>query len=381
MQQLKALTFGTNGFYLDNTTNAQTDASGEGNNFTNNNTVVTTTHTPTNINCLLSPLYKNNSSVISNGNRTVEEGATGWQIVMGTLGVSSGKWYWEVKAEAISSGEAMMTGIANDTVDAQQANSSGTGFYAYSSYGTTYSPSTSYGDSYGDDDIIGVQLNMDDGELHFYKNNTIQNSGTAAFTGLTGVYYPFNNVYNLYHPVYRFAEDEWSYSAPTGYKALTTTNIASATTRTKSNLEEYFSPHSTKGNGEIQRVGKFLPFTNSFTVANSALFNVANEEYFSRTFETPTDQDVWSLSWWMKTGNNGDVPRGIMGGATSNKDLIYVTPTALYIAFNGVIDYQIDVYDPASFHHYYLTNNSGTLTFYIDGVSQGNSICTNSNRF
>ena len=39
---IKGLTFGTNGFYLDNTTNAQTDASGEGNNFTNNNTVTTT---------------------------------------------------------------------------------------------------------------------------------------------------------------------------------------------------------------------------------------------------------------------------------------------------------------------------------------------------
>ena len=236
---IKGLTFGTNGFYLDNTTNAQTDASGEGNNFTNNNTVTLSTHTPTNINCLLSPLWKNNSAVLSNGNRTKDEGATGWQFVMATLGVSSGKWYWEVKAEALSDGEAMMTGIANDTVNAQLANSTGTGFYGYSSYGVTYSTSSaSYGDTYGDDDIIGVQLNMDDGEIHFYKNNTIQNSGTAAFTGLTGVYYPMTAVYNLYHPVHRFAEDEWSYTAPTGYKALTTTNIASAITRTHSNLKE-----------------------------------------------------------------------------------------------------------------------------------------------
>ena len=220
-----AILAGSPTFYLNNATNPQTDASGNGNNFTNNGSIATSTHTPTNINCLLNPLRKNNSAVLSNGNRTKNEGATGWQIVMGTLGVSSGKWYWEVKAESLSDGEAMMTGIANDTVNVQQANSSGTGFYAYSTYGTTYSPSTSYGDTYGDDDIIGVQLNMDDGELHFYKNNTIQNSGTAAFTSLTGVYYPFTQVYNLYHPVHRFAEDEWSYTAPTGYKALTTTNI------------------------------------------------------------------------------------------------------------------------------------------------------------
>jgi hypothetical protein len=54
--EIKALTFGTNGFYLDNTTNAETDASGNGNNFTNNNTVTTSTHTPTNLNALWNPL-------------------------------------------------------------------------------------------------------------------------------------------------------------------------------------------------------------------------------------------------------------------------------------------------------------------------------------
>jgi hypothetical protein len=38
---IKELTFGTNGFYFDNATNPQTDASGNGNNYTNNNTVTT----------------------------------------------------------------------------------------------------------------------------------------------------------------------------------------------------------------------------------------------------------------------------------------------------------------------------------------------------
>jgi hypothetical protein len=78
----------------------------------------------------------------------------------------------------------------------------------------------------------------------------------------------------------------------------------------------------------------------------------------------------------MKTGNLGTTPRGIMGGATSNKDLMYVTSDDIVIAFSGVVKYQIDVDDPASFHHYYLTNNSGTLTFYIDGVSQGTASAT-----
>ena len=53
---IKELTFGTNGFYFDNATNPQTDASGEGNNYTNNNSVVNSTHTPTNLNALWNPL-------------------------------------------------------------------------------------------------------------------------------------------------------------------------------------------------------------------------------------------------------------------------------------------------------------------------------------
>jgi hypothetical protein len=42
----------------------------------------------------------------------------------------------------------------------------------------------SYGDSYTTNDIIGMRLN--NGSLFFYKNGTIQNSGTAATTGITG---------------------------------------------------------------------------------------------------------------------------------------------------------------------------------------------------
>ena len=92
---IQALTFGTNGFYLDNTTNAETDASGEGNNFTNNNTVVTSTNTPTNVGCLLNPLDSLN--VLSSGNTIINAGSTSsWRLTRATLPFPpSGSWYWE----------------------------------------------------------------------------------------------------------------------------------------------------------------------------------------------------------------------------------------------------------------------------------------------
>ena len=92
---IKELTFGTNGFYLDNTTNAQTDASGEGNNFTNNNTVTLSTHTPTNSSSLLNHLYATNGNVAySNGNRTIAANGAVNEMTCATLVIppNSGKW-------------------------------------------------------------------------------------------------------------------------------------------------------------------------------------------------------------------------------------------------------------------------------------------------
>jgi len=99
--EIKDLTFGTNGFYLDNTTNAQTDASGEGNNWTNNNTVTTVSgHTPTNISCLLNPLNadKDGNWSITNGNRNNSVSSASTASLICTLPLVDGAgWYWETK--------------------------------------------------------------------------------------------------------------------------------------------------------------------------------------------------------------------------------------------------------------------------------------------
>ena len=397
---IKGLTFGTNGFYLDNTTNAQTDASGEGNNFTNNNTVTTTAlMSPTQLPRLLwnplSPLF---IATLSQGNtKTASTGGVHEGAFANTNFPKTGKWQTEVLVDVSGSSSAIVSFAIMKNLSSESLNqyigdnSDAYGFYVYPTNQTFYSGTSAlFATGSVARSTFKYQICWDassgDGtaDVYFGIDNTFyDNDGSTDGNPATGANPTIENLdistseWSLLGIPYNVGtlqtadEDDWEYSIQSGYTALNLTNIVEQTTRTHSNLEEYFSPILYEGNGAIQRVGQFLPFTNSFTVANSALFNTANEEYFSRTFETPTDQDVWSLSWWMKTGNSADIPRGIMGGATHNKDLIYVTPTALYIAFNGVIDYQIDVYDPASFHHYYLTNNSGTLTFYIDGVSQG----------
>ena len=138
---IKALTFGTNGFYLDNTTNAQTDASGEGNNFTNNNTVVTTTNTPTNIEALFNPINTtftaSAGASLSNGNRSFSS-ASGYRIGVVNLNFpKTGKWWVAVEyAASPAVSNAQFVGITRGAGSSSATNSYLT--YNQNDYSYTY---------------------------------------------------------------------------------------------------------------------------------------------------------------------------------------------------------------------------------------------------
>ena len=55
--------------------------------------------------CTFNPLYRDDSSDIrySNGNTTVSNVDTVWESTYGTLGFTKGKFYWELKIEALNS--------------------------------------------------------------------------------------------------------------------------------------------------------------------------------------------------------------------------------------------------------------------------------------
>jgi len=242
---VSGLTFGTNGFYLDfeNSGSLGADVSGNGNNFTVNNltSVDQSTDTCTNNFATLNPLDKNLSNVaLSEANLKMTTSATN---VGGraTMGVSSGKWFWEVKIEDKGSNVAII-GIAQPTNwDLNYVGSSSTS-YGYSSGAEKYNntSSSSYGASWTTNDIIGVALNMDDGEIAFYKNGSSQ--GTAytgipttdfmlpAFSGQSGTDF----LANFGSPPYAISSGNtdgngygnFEYAVPSGYYALNTKNLA-----------------------------------------------------------------------------------------------------------------------------------------------------------
>ena len=150
---IKGLTFGTNGFYLDNTTNAQTDASGEGNNFTNNNTVTTTSlMSPTQLPRLLwnplSPLFVD--GILSNGNTTLKSGIQGVRgALSNTAFPTSGKWQVEMEADFSGSADNLLSWgiVCSDSDESLNVyigeNDNAYGFYARPDGNTYYNKTSS----------------------------------------------------------------------------------------------------------------------------------------------------------------------------------------------------------------------------------------------
>jgi len=262
---VSGLTFGTNGFYLDfeDSSALGNDANGS-NNFTVNNltAIDQSTDTCTNNFATLNVLDGNlGNSTFSEGSLRFnsEDGANKcW--MRSTIGVSSGKWYFEAKVQ--TAGNNCAIGISDRPSPDFNSTELGAGAFDYS-YQSANSGNklnngsgSSYGDTYTDDDIVSCALDLDNNKVYFGKNGTFQNSGNPtngtnpAFTitapsltnhgfyffclgDLTGV----NNVRwlaNFGSPPYSESggnSDGNGYgnfagSVPSGYYALNTKNLA-----------------------------------------------------------------------------------------------------------------------------------------------------------
>jgi len=168
------------------------DQSSNGNHFTPENLQYTDTlkDTPTNNFATWNTLRNGANVALSEGNLKAVTSATVAQSAVGTIGMSSGKWYWEVRNEG---GSLSYTGIVDEGhAPSTYIGSSSTGNgYAYNTGGQKVGPTSgttaTYGATYTTGDIIGVALDMDAGTIDFYKNNSSQGE---AFSGLTGTWFP-----------------------------------------------------------------------------------------------------------------------------------------------------------------------------------------------
>jgi len=298
-------TFGTNGLHLDfsdatSTTTIAEDSSGNNNDFTANNISVSSGtgndsmfDAPTNGTqsdtgaggevsgnyCTWNPLAREASRfTFANGNLNVSGNAQNYGV-SGTLFVGgSGKYYFELTSNSsvtypvvgIVSAEA----VANDMVDGSIANGLELGGPVYGfvpGYGprivTQTTTNTWSGVSQStptSGDVYGVAVDFDNSAIYFSKNGTFLNSGDptsgstktgAAFTSIsagnyTVLLHDWGSSDNINFDL-NAGQRAFAYSAPSGYKALCTTNLPDPTIADGS---DYFEAKTFTGTGSSQTI-------------------------------------------------------------------------------------------------------------------------------
>jgi hypothetical protein len=196
--------------------------------------------------------YTGGTVTVSNGNLDFSANMTANQIISpATIGVSSGKWYWEITCNSITKqyGFDGAVGISsNGDIDNGTSTPSIVRWYVDDGLFYNGSSGAAYGASWQAGDIIGVALNLDAGTLSFYKNNSSQGQATS---GLTGTWFPVVASNNVVSFTANFGQRAFAYTAPSGFKALCTQNLP-APLVTKSNT--VFDVALYTGNGSTQTI-------------------------------------------------------------------------------------------------------------------------------
>ena len=246
-------TYGTNGFYLKfaNSASLGTDSSGNNNTFTVNNLTSVDQSTDTELNnfATMNPLnYTPAAITYTEGNLKTAYPAS-WNASISTIGVSTGKWYWEAKA--VTAGNNLFYGIMTENATTNTST-------PYTQVGVLCGKTTD-GDKYLDTtytaggfgtsangDILGFALDLTSGtkNLSIYKNGTLLTGGSVNLSS------NFNNVNvfaffvgnsssaaaswetNYGSPMYSANSytdgagyGNFSYAVPSGYYALCTKNL------------------------------------------------------------------------------------------------------------------------------------------------------------
>jgi len=259
---VSGLTFGTNGFYQEykssSALGADTAPGGNSNDYAASNIAAAdqATDSPSNVFCTLNPLMANagpaNYLPITEGGTKAVNAAAAYKIANSTIGVSNGKWYWEVKATDVNG----VTAIGVTMPHYWDADYTLGGCIYYGQTGQRYNNSSAgaFGATYTDGDIISFALDMDatPPTMTVYKNNSSQGNLMAGLSinGAGGAFLPVKE--DGYFPkvvgynantfecnfggytsfsISSAATDEngygtFEYAPPTGYYALCTKNLA-----------------------------------------------------------------------------------------------------------------------------------------------------------
>jgi len=180
----------------------------------------------------LNALALSGGATLSNGNLNIQ-GSTAYRTIPATVGITSGKYYWEYYLRSYDTGTDVHLGIClgnfSDFRDTWVLSTQyGWGFtcqggYAYHNNSATISLTTARSDN----DTIGFTFDADNGNLYVYVNGEILNGGSPIFTGLTsGPYYPFVTTgTSAGYIECNFGQKPFRFSVPVNYLPLSTSEF------------------------------------------------------------------------------------------------------------------------------------------------------------
>jgi len=179
---VSGLTFGTNGYYLNfaDSSALGTDVSGNGNDYATANLAAAdqATDTCTNNFATANPLANlKGAATFAQGNLEIigdNSANHNWQS---TIGLSSGKWYWEMKSIASSPDTGLM--FYDQSIITQ--NHAGEGFATSGRLKIINNSTTGSAiGSTAQNDIHGMALDLDNGKMFIHRNGTYLSSGDPA---------------------------------------------------------------------------------------------------------------------------------------------------------------------------------------------------------
>jgi hypothetical protein len=154
----------------------------------------------------LNPLFKtyNNQPTFSEGNLKAAVSQVTYQNTFSSIGVSSGKWYVEMKQNGTTN-SANFIGVATDlhlsalqqvsTYIGSSGNGIGYSFYMHSSRKYSNGDQGAYGSRTTDGQIIGVALDLDNKKIYFSIDGTYINSGDPV----NGTNFAFENLIDSHY--------------------------------------------------------------------------------------------------------------------------------------------------------------------------------------
>ena len=185
-----SVTYGTNGYFILKDGNSVTDQSGNGNNFTvGGGTLTNTEDNPSNVFATLNPLVPDaGSSGLYHGNNQFNVDTANWRSAFSTLGMSSGKFYFEsqiqaggyiqIGARGVEQSDGSLAGN-NDWIG---VTSQGWSYDKAGEIRNNNSGVDSGKATYGNTDIIGCLLDLDNWTINWTKNGTLINSTAYSIT-------------------------------------------------------------------------------------------------------------------------------------------------------------------------------------------------------